>query len=147
MDRKKFIKTCGLACLSGVGISALLESCASANYYANSQLEGKSLKVALKEFTQDKKGQPVNRKYVLVKDEKLNYPIFLYKINETEYSALWMECTHQNAELSAHGDYLTCPAHGSEFDKFGKVTQGPAQKDLRRFETNIDSEFIYIQLS
>ena len=147
MDRKKFIKTCGLACVSGIGIAALLESCASANYYAKGQIEGKSLKVALKEFTTDQKGQPINRKYLLVKEEKLNYPIFLSKISDTEYSALWMECTHQGTELSAHGDYLTCPSHGSEFDKLGNVTQGPAQKNLRRFNTTTDSEFIYIQLS
>ncbi len=106
-----------------------------------------SLKVGKKEFTQDKNGQPIDRKYVIVKGDKLNYPIYLYKTSETEYSALWMECTHQSMELTAHGDYMTCPSHGSEFDKNGNVTQGPAQSNLRKFKTTVDSEFIYILLA
>lgn len=147
MDRKKFLKACGLACVGGIGISTILQSCAGGNYYAKSELTNNSLKIALKEFTIDKNGKQIDRKYVLVRAEKLNFPIFLYKINDTEYSAVWMECTHQNMELSAHGDSLVCPAHGSEFDKNGNVTQGPAQKNLRKFKTTTDSEFIYIQLS
>lgn len=147
MNRKEFLKTCGLACISGSAIATLLQSCASAHYYAASELKDSSLKVLKTEFTQDKKGQPINRKYVLVKAENLNFPIYLYKLNETEYSALWMECTHQGAELSAQGEYLTCPSHGSEFDKLGNVTEGPAQKNLRKFKTTVDGQYIIIQLS
>jgi Rieske Fe-S protein len=83
----------------------------------------------------------------LLKADKLNYPIYLYKLSATEYSALWMECTHQGAELSAHGDYLTCPSHGSEFDKTGKVTLGPAQTNLRKFKTSVEGQYILILLS
>ena len=88
-----------------------------------------------------------SRQYVIVKAEQLNYPIYLHKISEFEYSAVWMECSHQNAELSAHGEYLTCPSHGSEFDKLGNVTQGPAQHSLRKFKTSLDNQYILIQLS
>ena len=148
MDRKEFLKTCGLACIGGTAaLSALLQSCSSGHYYASSEFEGSKLKVLKSEFTQDAKGKTLARKYVIVKPEKLNFPIYLYKVNEQEYSALWMECTHQGAELSAQGEYLTCPSHGSEFDKLGNVTQGPAQKNLRRFHTITDGQYIYIQLS
>lgn len=147
MDRKEFIKACGMACVASLGISTLLQSCASAHYYASNELSGEYLKVSTTEFTQDKKGQPINRKYVLVKSEKLQFPIYLYKLSDSDYSALWMECSHQGAELSAQGEFLTCPSHGSEFDKNGTVTQGPAQKNLRKFKTKIESEFIYIHLS
>ncbi len=148
MDRKDFLRTCGIACLGGSAIATLLQSCAAtSHYYANSELTESSLKILKTEFTQDKKGQPINRKYVLVKSEKLNFPIYLYKLNETDYSALWMECSHQGAELSAHGEYLTCPSHGSEFDKQGNVTQGPAQKSLRKFKVTNDDKYLYIQLS
>jgi Rieske Fe-S protein len=58
-----------------------------------------------------------------------------------------MECTHQGAELSAHGELLTCPAHGSEFDKLGNVMQGPAQSNLRKFKTKIENQYVLIHLS
>lgn len=58
-----------------------------------------------------------------------------------------MECTHMGAELTAHGDHLSCPSHGSEFDKFGNVTEGPAESMLRKFNYTIDQHYITIQLS
>lgn len=147
MDRKEFIKTCGMACLGGLSLAAILQSCSTGQHFAKSDIVGNQLRVPLTEFTLDKKGQAVNRDYVVVRSEKLNFPIYLRKLSDTDYSAVWMECTHQGAELSAHGDYLTCPSHGSEFDKLGKVTQGPAQADLRKFKTSVDSQYIYISLS
>lgn len=142
------MKTCGVACLGGTtAISLLLQSCASGYHYAHGEIDKEHLKVLKSEFVQDSKGKAVTRKHILVKHDKLNYPIYLYKVSEEEYTALWMECTHQGAELSAQGDYLTCPAHGSEFDKQGNATQGPAQKSLRKFKTTTDNQYIYIQLS
>lgn len=146
MNRNKFLKTCGLVCVGGTSIAILLQSCAG-QYFAASSIEGKYLKVLLSEFVADSKGKPVNRKYVLVKSDKLNFPIYLYKLNDNQYSALWMECTHQGAELSVHGDFLSCPSHGSEFDKLGTVVSGPASANLRSFSTHTDNQYIYIQLS
>lgn len=147
MDRKDFLKSCGMICVGGVGIAALLQSCNTGQYFAKSEISGNYLNVLATEFTQDKKGVAVDRKYVLVRSEQLNFPIYLYKANIQEYSAVWMECTHQGAELSAHGEQLSCPAHGSEFNKFGHVVQGPAQSNLRKFKTLVDGDVIKIQLS
>ena len=147
MDRKQFLKSCGVACANGVGISILLQSCASGLHFAANEISGNYLKVLTTEFTQDKSGKPVDRKYVLVRSEELKFPIYLFKISETEYSAAWMECTHQGSELSVHGEYLSCPSHGSEFDKLGNVTSGPAQRNLRKFKTVVENQFILIQLS
>jgi Rieske Fe-S protein len=147
MDRKGFIKSCGMICAGGIGISALLQSCVSGQYFAKSELSGNYLTVRETEFTLDKNGVAVDRRYVLVRSEKLNFPIYLHKMNAREYSAVWMECTHQGAELSAHGEHLSCPAHGSEFDKFGHVLQGPAQSNLRKFKTLVEDGIIKIQLS
>lgn len=147
MDRKNFLKSCGMICIGGAGISALLQSCATSQYFAKNEISGNYLNVLATEFTLDKNGAPVDRKYVLVRSEKLNFPIYLYKINTQEYSAVWMECSHQGAELSAHGEQLSCPAHGSEFDKLGNVIQGPAQTNLRKFKTIIENGVIKIQLS
>jgi Rieske Fe-S protein len=147
MDRKEFFKSCGLACVGGLGIAALIQSCATGQHFASSEIEGNKLNVLLTEFTLNKKGETVDRKYVLVRSEKLNFPIFLYKVSATEYSASWMECTHQGVELTAHGEHLVCSAHGSEFDTLGNVIQGPAQTNLRKFKTSIEGAYIQIQLS
>jgi hypothetical protein len=45
MKRSDFLKTCGMACIGGIGISALLQSCAGAQYFAQSELSGEYLKV------------------------------------------------------------------------------------------------------
>jgi Rieske Fe-S protein len=140
MDRQDFLKTCGMACLASIGVASLLQSCTSSQYFAKSELEGEYLKVLLTEFSAE-------RKFVLVRSERLNFPIYLYQVNSTEYSAVWMECTHQGAELSAHGELLTCPAHGSEFDKLGNVMQGPAQSNLRKFKTKTENQHVLIHLS
>jgi Rieske Fe-S protein len=147
MTRIEFLKNCGLACLSGVAITTILPSCASSYYFAQSTLAGNQLKVLKSEFHYLRKNQPAVRSYVVVRSENLKFPIYLHRISETEYTALWMECTHQGSELTAHGDYLSCPSHGAEFNKVGKITSGPATTDLRTFKTMIDDSFISILLA
>lgn len=145
INRKYFLTQCGLICLGSIVGVAVFSSCGT--YYAAHELSDSVLKVKRSEFTQDQKGHPIHRKYVLVKSEKLHFPIFLYKSGEQEFSALWMECTHQGTELSAHGDFLVCPSHGSEFDHEGQVMNGPAAKNLKKFNLHTDEIYIYIHLS
>src|SRR5882724_8525321 len=48
-------------------------------------------------------------------------------------------CTHRNCKLDAERDKtFYCPCHGSTFDVNGKVTQGPARRDLPVYATAID---------
>ena len=77
MDRKEFFKSCGLACVGGIGIAAILQSCATGQHFASSEIVGNKLNVMLTEFTLNKKGESVDRKYVLVRSEKLNFPILV----------------------------------------------------------------------
>ena len=45
--------------------------------------------------------------------------------------ALSSICTHRQCKLIAEPDHsFSCPCHGSTFDPSGKVTQGPAKRDL-----------------
>jgi cytochrome b6-f complex iron-sulfur subunit len=146
MERKEFIRTCGYACLGTLAISALLEGCVSANYFAQTSLSGSIITIKKSEFIKVENGKTVARKFVLVKNEKLNFPICLYKLTETEYSALLMECTHKGCELNAQGEYLVCPCHGSEFSNTGAVQNPPAEQNLQSFKTSTDDANIYIQL-
>lgn len=146
MERKEFIRECGIFCLGSLVAGSLLESCMG-NYYAITKFENNRIIIAKSEFIKIKDGVEKPRKYVLVTNNKLRYPICVFKINDTKYSALYMECTHNSCELNPHGDYLICPCHGSEFSNVGKVQNPPAETDLKQFKTTSDDENIYIQFA
>ena len=146
MDRKEFIKTCGLFCVGGTAAAILLQSCAATNYTAKTSLSGNKLAIKKTEFEKIEKEKTVKRGYVIVKTEQLNFPICIYRIDDSHYSAVLMECTHKGCELQPHGEYLICPCHGSEFSKKGVVQNPPAEADLRTFNMTIDEDTIYLQL-
>jgi cytochrome b6-f complex iron-sulfur subunit len=146
MNRKEFIKTCGITCLAGVGMASLLQSCTSTNYFAKMVSEGNKITIKKTEFTQVESDKTILRKYVLVKTDKFNFPICLYELSKDNYSALLMECTHKGCELQPHGEYMVCPCHGSEFSNTGVVQNPPAEQNLQSFKTSFDNENIYIYL-
>ena len=146
MERREFVKTCGFACLGGTALVTLLQSCASSNYFAQTVFENNQIVIKKTEFVKTGKNKSVQRKYVLVKSEKYNYPICVYKTIEENYIALLMECTHKGCELQPYGDYLICPCHGSEFTNKGIVQNPPAEANLKTFNIKTDNENIYVQL-
>jgi|SRR5688572_11852775 len=144
MDRRTFTKAC-ITCITGSAMLPMLTGCQS-TYYTSGTLEQDGISVSKSEFTYLKKEQPVQREYVIVRNEAIEFPIYVYKLSEEEYSAILMKCSHQGNELQASGDHLTCPAHGSEFNNKGIVVQGPAEKDLRRFSVMTRGDKIFIDL-
>lgn len=59
--------------------------------------------------------------------------------------ALSSICTHRKCKLDAEADKtFSCPCHGSTFDADGKVTEGPARRNLPVFEisTNESGELL-----
>jgi cytochrome b6-f complex iron-sulfur subunit len=146
MERRKFIKSCSALCLGASAISVILEGCASTNYFAKMDLAENRIIVKKSEFIVGEGEKSKQRKYVLIKTEKLAFPLFLYKQNENEYSALLMYCPHKGCELQPQREYLVCPCHGSEFSNKGKVLNPPADQDLQQYKTSVDNEHIYIQL-
>src|SRR5437868_6922937 len=141
MDRKTFIQAGCLACISTGFLSMILQSC-DAVKYTSGTMNKDGLLVDIKEF-ETRNG---HLSYIIVKHESLQYPVCVYRIDETHYNALLMKCTHQGTELQAAGERLICTAHGSEFDKFGKVMQSPAAEDLRTFPVSIVNNQIFIDL-
>lgn len=146
MDRKEFLHRCGFACLGLLGVATTVESCAPTKSITG-QLTDNRLSAPLSSFTRDVKGVPTPQRYIVVRHEKLNYPIVVYRNMDASYTALLLRCTHQNAELNVNGDLLTCPAHGSEFNPRGEVVQGPASAKLRQFSTTTDAQNLYINLA
>lgn len=46
--------------------------------------------------------------------------------------ALSLVCTHLGCTLTVTSQELSCPCHGSTFDRHGTVTRGPADRALPR---------------
>lgn len=126
-------------------VAPVLTSCQS-THYATGTVEPNGLSIPKSEFTYLKKDQPMIREYIIVRNDKLEFPIYLYRFSANEYSALLMKCSHQGNELQASGDHLHCSAHGSEFNNKGVVAQGPAENNLRSFKVSADNERIFIDL-
>lgn len=145
MDRRKFIRNSCTACLTATALGGILSSC-TATKYISGTLGKDGLSVGLDEFEIKQKDKANHRSFIIIRNEALQYPICVYRLNENEYSALWMRCTHQGAELQASGDVLQCTAHGSEFDNKGTVKNGPADRNLRNFPVTVSNNQLFIDL-
>jgi Rieske Fe-S protein len=131
--------------MGAVGMTSLLQSCGITNKLSGN-ISGDDLIVPLSEFKNNRKNHSEFRKYLVIQNDILQYPICVYRFSELEYIALWMQCTHQGTELQAFGNMLQCPAHGSEFTNKGMVQNGPAEVRLRSFPVKIENNQIRISL-
>lgn len=145
INRREFVLKACMACAGGSLASTLLSSCRP-TYYINGVFEQDGIVISKTEFIYYKKDKPFTRPFIVVENSRLEYPIYLYRLTESEYSALWMKCTHQGSELQASGDHLYCSSHGSEFDRIGAVISGPAERNLRSFPVSVVNEKILIRL-
>jgi len=145
MDRKEFIKACGFVCIGASAAGMLLQGC-SASKMMNADIIGSDLIVPLSDFEIVKDNEKNFKKYIVVQNEQLQHPICVYRLDDKNYSAMLMQCTHQGVELQVFGDKLQCPAHGSEFDNKGAVQNGPADTNLRTFPVAIENNQLKISL-
>lgn len=145
MERRDFIKQCGVTGISCLGLSLLIDSCQSIRHVTGIIIDNK-IPLNKSEFIVQKNDKTSFRRYIIVRFEKSDYPIVLYRFSETDFKALLLSCTHQHNELNVNGDLISCPAHNSEFSNKGEVIQGPAEKPLKSFPVITDEKNIYIQL-
>ena len=145
MNRKEFVKNCGIGCIGLLIAPALLQGCAGTKYI-DAAIEGSDMVVPLTAFEIIKNSQTQYRRYVVVQNDTLEYPVCVYRLSPERYQALWMKCTHQGTELHVFGDKLQCPAHGSEFTNTGTVQNGPAADHLRTFAVAVSSTNLKISL-
>ena len=141
MDRRRFIQAACSACLSVTAVSLLGAGC-TATQYVSGTMQKDGLRIRKEDFRQGS----AYSSFIVVRNEALLFPICVFRLSENEYSALWMKCTHQGATLNASGDVLQCPAHGSEFDNRGRVSNGPAASNLRSFPVTINKDELFIDL-
>jgi|TARA_R110002012_G_scaffold263176_1_gene445833 cytochrome b6-f complex iron-sulfur subunit len=145
VHRKDFIKQFGYLIAVLPASSALLSSCAGL-YYASFVEEGRVLRISKGEFQQVKGGKQIERDFVVIQSDSMRYPIGIFKTQNSNYLASLMQCTHRGCELNIGGGIFNCPCHGSEFDRSGRVLEGPAEENLESFEITTDYENIYVHV-
>ena len=147
MERRNFIKQCGVLGASCFGLSLLMEGCSSTHFVQGTVTNNNHLQINKSEFIVLKNDATTYRKYIIARFENSDYPVVVYRFSSTDFLALLLRCTHQGVELNVNGDMLTCSAHGSEFSNKGYVVQGPAEQKLKSFSVTNDEKNIYIQLA
>ncbi|MDD2898718.1 MAG: Rieske (2Fe-2S) protein [Desulfuromonadaceae bacterium] len=58
--------------------------------------------------------------------------------------ALSLICTHLGCTVVVTEDALSCPCHGSRFDRQGNVLSGPADRGLERLKVEIRGERVEV---
>jgi nitrite reductase/ring-hydroxylating ferredoxin subunit len=74
--------------------------------------------------------------------------VLVIRISSSRFLAINNICTHKQCSVDFDGDSFECPCHGSEYDKYGKVTHGPATKNLKSYKTtyNADDDTLTINM-
>jgi Rieske Fe-S protein len=76
------------------------------------------------------------------------YDIAVEKKPDNTYSALLLQCTHQENQLTPNGTSgFYCSFHGSKFDSNGKVLKGPAELPLQRYTTYPENGNLIIEVT
>ncbi len=57
-----------------------------------------------------------------------------------DFTVLSPVCTHRQCIVDVAGPRLVCPCHGSEYDRGGSVTVGPAEEALSRYPAEMNAE-------
>jgi Rieske Fe-S protein len=72
-------------------------------------------------------------------------PIIVIRTSDARVTAFSSRCTHWGCEVPLPaGGVIACPCHGSRFDAEGKVTHGPAKKDLNAFKATLKGTILTI---
>lgn len=142
MERRHFIKSsCNVCMLAAAGyFLPKLAGCSAATYAVfKTELVNKKITIPLTMFDQS----PIQ----FVRPKGWYYDIAVQKNTDNTYTALLLQCTHQENQLTPSGNNgYTCSLHGSQFDKNGVVKKGPAQQPLERYYTQIENSNLIIQI-
>lgn len=139
MERRSFIKSsCNLCLLSGSGflLSQLAVSCSPAYPVFKTEVVNDEIQLPLVSFGQSD--------FQIVRPKGWYYDIAVRKKDNTSYEALLLKCTHQDNQLTPSGSGYSCALHGSQFDKDGRVTKGPAEHALKAYSTSLTKDQLII---
>jgi Rieske Fe-S protein len=144
MERSEFISK-GLGCIGAFACGVLFSGCTISKTLSVVAMDGQ-LRLNESDFRHERNPDKWLA-YVIVESKSLDDPLVVYRYSLSEYRAFLLKCTHQGTRLDVHGDLISCPAHGSEFDKTGVVINGPAAIPLKEFPVELRGNQITIRLS
>lgn len=136
LDRRNFIKVCGGASVATVAASG----CIPTPHYPQFPLsESRVMTIPLSSFSGDKP-------YVLARHPESRFPICVYRLSETEYSASLLMCRHKPCEVAVQPQSFVCPCHGSRYSHRGELEKGPAEMPLISYPVVVNAEGIEVSL-
>jgi len=71
-------------------------------------------------------------------------PLIVLVDADGRHTVVSSECTHRGCTVEAQSDRIVCPCHGSTYDRRGEVLRGPAQRALRRYQTQLTGEGVLV---
>ncbi len=65
--------------------------------------------------------------------------IVIARTTTGDFLAVSASCTHEGTSVNynANGNNFSCPNHGAKFSSAGVVTQGPANSNLKKYNTTL----------
>ena len=141
MQRRQFIKSsCNICLLAGSGfLLSELGACGPAYQVVKTEIINNQVQIPVAGFTQSG--------LQFVRPKGWLYDLAVMKKNDGTYEAILLQCTHQSNQLIPAGNGYTCSLHGSQFNKEGVVTKGPASHPLKKYPVAIDHENLIINLN
>ena len=138
MQRRHFLKHSCQLCLIGAAFPAL-SSCTASKYSVyKTSVNNKTVEVPVSLFATS----PLQ----IVRPNGWYRDIAVQKKEDGTYTALLLECTHQENALTVTGNGFHCPLHGSDFDRNGRVRKGPAEVPLTSYSVSIQQDNLIIHV-
>jgi Rieske Fe-S protein len=140
MQRRQFIQSsCNLCLLAASGyFYSALSGCSPAFQVIKTEVVNDAIQIPLASLSQSN--------FQIVRPQGWYYDIALEKKNDGSYETLLLQCTHQQNQLVPTNKGYLCNLHGSQFDKEGNVTKGPAENSLKKYNTTIEQDKLIIHL-
>jgi cytochrome b6-f complex iron-sulfur subunit len=73
-------------------------------------------------------------------------PVYLLVLDGGGFAAVSSICTHRGCTVDLGGPGLSCPCHGSEYDREGRVMKGPASRALQRYPVRVSGDEVVIEV-
>ena len=135
-DRRSFVRS-GTAALA----VALLPSCASL-VTRRVPLENGRIRLSLRQHPE--LGEP--RGSLRLLPDGWDDPLYLLVLEDGGFAALSSVCTHRGCTVDPGGPGLSCPCHGSQYDREGRVMRGPANRALTRYPVRTAGDELVIEV-
>ncbi len=66
--------------------------------------------------------------------------LFISRTGDSKFLTLSLLCTHKKCSVDYTGSGFECPCHGSTYNSSGKVTKGPATKNLKSYKNTYNAD-------